>query len=63
MSSLTSNDMDTNPPAPDPQAPITRKGFLISLKNSGTPMPIPEQNLVGKRRQAFGYYDDFNLIF
>lgn len=40
-----SNELDTNP-APDPQAPITRKGFLISLKNSGTPMPIPEQNVV-----------------
>lgn len=44
MSSLKSNDVDTNP-APDPQAPITRKGFLMSL-NTGTPMPIPEQNLV-----------------
>ncbi|EDX06445.1 GD26008 [Drosophila simulans] len=48
MSSLKSNDVDTNP-APDPQAPITRKGFLMSL-NTGTPMPIPEQNLFGRCR-------------
>lgn len=49
-SSTKSNELDSNP-APDPQAPITRKGFLISLKNSGTPMPIPEQNVVGVKRQ------------
>ncbi|KAL7737761.1 hypothetical protein ACLKA6_006151 [Drosophila palustris] len=48
-SSTKSNDLDTNP-APDPQAPITRKGFLISLKNSGTPMPIPEQDVYGRCR-------------
>ncbi|XP_020800658.1 cyclin-dependent kinase 10 [Drosophila serrata] len=48
MSSLKSNDLDSNP-APDPQAPITRKGFLMSL-NSGTPMPIPEQNVYGRCR-------------
>ncbi|XP_022224354.2 cyclin-dependent kinase 10 [Drosophila obscura] len=48
-SSLKSNEVEANP-APDPQAPITRKGFLISLKNSGTPMPIPEQNLYGRCR-------------
>lgn len=50
MSSGTkSNEVDSNP-APDPQAPITRKGFLISLKNSGTPMPIPEHNVYGRCR-------------
>ncbi|XP_034477378.1 cyclin-dependent kinase 10 [Drosophila innubila] len=48
-SSTKSNDLDTNP-APDPQAPITRKGFLISLKNSSTPMPIPEQDVYGRCR-------------
>ncbi|KAH8372256.1 hypothetical protein KR093_010775 [Drosophila rubida] len=48
-SSTKSNDLEANP-APDPQAPITRKGFLISLKNSGTPMPIPEQNVYGRCR-------------
>lgn len=49
-SSTKSNELDSNP-APDPQAPITRKGFLISLKNSGTPMPIPEQNVVSVNRE------------
>ncbi|XP_030557096.1 cyclin-dependent kinase 10 [Drosophila novamexicana] len=44
-----SSELEKNP-APDPQAPITRKGFLISLKNSGTPMPIPEQNVYGRCR-------------
>ncbi|XP_017839458.1 cyclin-dependent kinase 10 [Drosophila busckii] len=48
-SSTKSNELESNP-APDPQAPITRKGFLISLKNSGTPMPIPEQNVYGRCR-------------
>lgn len=49
-SSTKSNELDSNP-APDPQAPITRKGFLISLKNSGTPMPIPEQNVVCMKQE------------
>ncbi|KAH8269609.1 hypothetical protein KR018_010504 [Drosophila ironensis] len=49
MSDLKSSEME-NPPAPDPQAPITRKGFLISLKNIGSKMPIPEQNVYGRCR-------------
>ncbi|XP_030379846.1 cyclin-dependent kinase 10 [Scaptodrosophila lebanonensis] len=43
-----SNEPDANP-APDPQAPVTRKGFLMSLK-TGVPMPIPEDDLYGRCR-------------
>ncbi|EDW74516.1 uncharacterized protein Dwil_GK21358 [Drosophila willistoni] len=48
MSSRKSNELEANP-APDPQAPITRKGFLMSL-NTGQPLAIPDCNVYGSCR-------------
>lgn len=39
-------------PGPDPTAPVTRKGLLMSL-STGKAMEIPEQDMVSKREIVY----------
>lgn len=53
--------MSENKPA-DPQAPVTRKGFLISIK-TGDPTEIKERDVVSghKSYKKIVYYKIINI--